>query len=42
MIAIDSTILEKEGYITYRELQLELEKTIFFALKSIPTAWKWV
>jgi hypothetical protein len=30
MIVIDTAILEKEDYITYRELQLELEKTTFF------------
>jgi len=43
MIVIDTAILEKEDYITYWELQLELEKTTFFLLflKSIPTAWEW-
>ena len=43
MIAIDTVILENEGCITNRELQLELENDILLLfLMSIPTTWKWV
>ena len=36
MIAIDSAILEYEGLITYRKLQMELEKSnIFVALSQV-------
>jgi hypothetical protein len=36
MTAIDSSILEYKGYITYREIQIELEKSdIFVALSQV-------